>query len=603
MQTSPVTDPLSALQTYFGYPEFRPLQSEIITAILNKQDTFALLPTGAGKSLCYQLPSTILDGTTIVISPLIALMKDQVDSLKLLGINAALLNSTITQAQQSSTIQQLKTGEIKLLYVAPERLVQQSFLDLISAISINFFAIDEAHCISQWGHDFRPEYRQLTLLRSRFPTIPIIALTATATPRVKEDIISQLSFHTPAIYQGSFNRPNLSYYVEPKTHGPSQLTEILQKHLQQSGIIYCQSRKIVEDTTSLLQSHGISALSYHAGLEDRVRHANQEKFITDECNVIVATIAFGMGINKPDVRFVVHYNLPKTLEHYYQETGRAGRDGLPSSCYLLFSYADKILYERFIREMGDPREQLISRQQLEVMINYAQSSLCRRVQLLKYFDEHTPVTCQACDNCLIPKDVQDATIPAQQILSCIYRTGQRFAATHIVDILKGSKNKKILQFGHDQLSTYNLMPNEDAKQIKMMIYDLVQQGILSQSNDQFTTLKLTSKAKAVLKNEQKVLLHKIPISVPRREIAAEPASNYNIELFDKLRDLRKQLARERALPPYMIFSDRSLQDMATRLPQTIGEFCQVYGVGDAKAETYGQVFTNEISLFCEKHNL
>lgn len=603
---SVLSTPLNALQTYFGYPAFRPLQEDIINSVLNQKDTFALLPTGAGKSICYQLPSVMLDGTTIVISPLIALMKDQVDTLTQLGISAAFLNSTITSTQQQNIIASLKAGKIRLLYLAPERLVQESFQELLASLNINFFAIDESHCISQWGHDFRPEYRQLKLLRQRFPNTPIIALTATATPRVKDDIINELSLRSPNIYQGSFNRPNLSYFVEQRVNGSAKLLDIIEKYPQQSGIIYCQSRKLVEEITATLQSLHIQALPYHAGLDDQARHGNQEKFITDECNIIVATIAFGMGINKPDVRFIVHYNLPKTIEHYYQETGRAGRDGLPSNCYLLFSYADKILYERFMQDMSNESERQIAKQQLNLMINYAQSAQCRRIQLLRYFNEQTNVECNACDNCLSPKELTDATVPVQQILSCIYRTGQRFAASHIVDILKGSKNKKVLQYQHDQLSTYNLMPNEDPKQIKMTMYDLVQQGILHQSDDQFATLKLTDKAIAILKGQEKVFLHK-PESKDNKHIKAttrsEAPSTYDLDLFDKLRELRKHIARENGVPPYIIFSDRSLQDMASRFPQTIHQFSQVYGVGDAKTESYGQTFINEISTYCEKQGI
>lgn len=595
--------PIEALQQYFGYPAFRPLQEDIVSSILNKRDTFALLPTGAGKSLCYQLPSILMGGVTVVVSPLIALMKDQVDSLREYGIKADYLNSSLSSDEQRAVYERLRKGSITLLYVAPERLLQESFLEAISGVILNFFAIDEAHCISQWGHDFRPEYRQLSSLRARFKEVPVIALTATATVRVREDIVSQLGLKKPATFQGSFNRPNLSYHVFFKESGVGQLLSLVEKHPKQAGIVYCQSRKIVEDVAGLLKAQGHDALPYHAGLDDKVRQRNQEKFIRDECDIMVATIAFGMGINKPDVRYVTHYNLPKTIEHYYQETGRAGRDGLPSFCYLLFSYADKFLYERFMREMVDESERMIASQQLQKMISFAQSSACRRAQLLSYFDEHIGdgFVCEGCDNCVSPKETYDATVDAQKILSCVFRTGQKFAATHIVDVLKGSRNKKVLQFGHDQLSTYGLMKETDGKRIKGMVYELVAHGFLSQSDDQFATIKLSAEANGVLKGAQKVFLTKISDSHSKRIVSISQNADYDIELYDQLRALRKDISQEHGIPPYMVFSDKSLQDMAARIPLNIDHFMKIFGVGEKKAETYGLPFLGVIADYADRH--
>jgi ATP-dependent DNA helicase RecQ len=599
--------PTSALNKYFGYSQFRPLQEQIITDIINHKDTFVLMPTGGGKSICYQLPSLLGDGTTIVVSPLISLMKDQVDGLTQNGIAAAYLNSSQALSEQQGITAKLKNNHLKLLYVAPERLVQRNFLQLLQSITVNFFAIDEAHCISQWGHDFRPEYRQLDLIRREFPNKPIVALTATATPRVKTDIIERLQLQNAAVYQASFNRPNITYKILPKQNAFSQTLSYIQNHKDEAGIIYCQSRKTVDRVTARLREQGIKALSYHAGLDDGERKQNQEEFILENVNVIVATVAFGMGIDKPNVRYVIHYDLPRSLEHYYQETGRAGRDGLPSECILLYSYADKFFYERFIEDKQTEEERLIAKSQLNRMLDFAQSAICRRALLLQYFAESfTQTNCASCDNCLNPKETFDATVITQKILSCIYRTQQRFGINHIVNILVGSQAKNILQYGHDKLSTYNIIHDYTPSQIKTIIYELLQQGLLKQSDDIYGILSLSPQSTAVLKGNTKVILTK-PIEIKFTAKTKTPKTleqkNADHDLFARLRALRKRLADESHLPPYVIFSDKTLLELAAYFPQTESQFAEIYGVGQEKRRKYAQVFLKEIVSYCQPRNV
>lgn len=583
-----------ALETYFGYSSFRPLQETIINDVVTKKDTFVLMPTGGGKSLCYQIPSLVMEGTTIVVSPLISLMKDQVDALTQNGINAAFLNSTLTAAEQKQIITRVKKGEITLLYVAPERLTQPSFFSLLTQIPLSFFAIDEAHCISQWGHDFRPEYRQLSKLKQQFPHLPIIALTATATKTVAEDIISQLHLHDATTYQASFNRPNLSYKVAEKKKGYGQILEIIKQHPDESGIIYCQTRDKVDDITTVLTKEGINVLPYHAGLSDGDRQKNQERFISDDCDVIVATVAFGMGINKPNVRYIIHYGLPKNLEQYYQETGRAGRDGLPSECALLFSFADKITIEHFIKQANES-EQQAAREHLKRVIDYATSFSCRRKVLLSYFGEtYEQENCASCDVCTTQKETFDATIITQKILSCIYKTGQVYGAHHISQVLMGMKTLKAVEKGHDTLSTFGLLSDHSLPEIKDFIRELLYRGYIEESTDGYNSLKLTPHSTPVLKGKEEVYLTKLEKKEAKKKKKVLSESTDPI-LFQKLRELRKKLADEAHVPPYIIFSDVTLQDMAGVKPKNKEELAEIKGVGQMKLEKYGNIFLQEIT--------
>src|SRR2546421_7748453 len=452
-------DSRSALKKYFGYDAFRPLQQESIDDALANRDVFALLPTGGGKSLCFQLPALLHDGVTIVVSPLIALMKDQVDGLRTSGIAATFLNSTLAGTEARERLRGLDRNQFRLLYVAPERLMIEAFLERALNWNIAQIAIDEAHCISEWGHDFRPEYRELKKLQQHLPDAPVMALTATATERVRADIVKQLQLHDPRCYVASFNRPNLTYRVIPKSYPYEQVLAFIRQRPNESGIVYCASRKTTDSLAKKLSADGIKAKPYHAGLESKERATHQEQFLRDDARVITATIAFGMGINKPNVRFVVHYDLPKNIESYYQETGRAGRDGLPSECVLLFSASDVVKQRRFIEEKSE-REQRIAQEQLRNTIHYAETRDCRRATLLKYFGEEFPAPCNGCDNCLEPRETFDGTVPAQKFLSCIQRVRQKsgfsFGLNHIVDVLNGADTEPIRQRGHDQLSTYGI---------------------------------------------------------------------------------------------------------------------------------------------------
>lgn len=585
-----------ALEKYFGYSSFRPLQEEIISDILTKKDVFVLMPTGGGKSLCYQLPSLMQKGTTVVISPLISLMKDQVDALIQNGVRAEFLNSSLSTREQQEVIERLTRSEITLLYIAPERLAQNDFLMLLKKIGVSLFAIDEAHCISQWGHDFRPEYRKLRILKKLFPQIPIIALTATATVKVTEDIIENLSLFEPKVYQASFNRPNLSYYSQKRQQGHLQVITYIRNHTDESGIIYCQTRKKVDELTGILQREGINVLPYHAGLTDEERKNHQEQFIRDDVNIIVATVAFGMGINKPNVRYVIHFGLSKNLEQYYQETGRAGRDGLPSECLLLYSFADKITIEYFIRQIIDTQEQKVARLHLQQVINFVTSNTCRRKLLLSYFGETYPnMTCGNCDNCINPKAAFDGTVIAQKIFSCIYRTGQRFGAHHISNVLLGLETIQIKERNHQTLSTFNILTDHSMSEIKDFIHELLQRGYLRESEDGYPTLQLTPLATPVLKGLKTVFLT-VPTKQPPKKKKLLPKT-VNEELFQKLRVLRKTLADKANVPPYVVFSDVSLFEMASHFPKTPEEFLLIKGVGQHKLTLYGEAFMQEIAAY------
>ncbi|MFZ5515476.1 MAG: DNA helicase RecQ [Candidatus Zhuqueibacterota bacterium] len=587
---------LTTLKKYFGFTAFRPLQEEIIKTILAKQDVFVLMPTGGGKSLCYQLPSILNDGLTIVVSPLIALMKDQVDSLRDYGITAAFINSSQSYEQISDIKKELVSNKIKLLYVAPERLAIPEFLEFLSALKLCLFTIDEAHCISEWGHDFRPDYRKLVLLKRKFPAVPMAAFTATATPIVQQDIVQHLELKNPQLFKASFNRPNLFYTVLNKGETYQQLTDYLHSHAGDSGIIYCQSRNTVDSLTAALQQDGYKAVAYHAGMEPAERTRNQDQFIKDNVDIVVATIAFGMGIDKPNVRFVIHYDLPKNLERYYQETGRAGRDGLKSDCILFYSYGDRAKIEYFLKQMEDDHEREIAYQKLIRMVGFCESNVCRRKIMLDYFGEaHTFERCDMCDNCLKDTETFDGTIIAQKLLSCVYRLNQRFGLTYVVDVLKGSKSERIFQNGHQKLSTYGIGPEHTKKQWEAYGRQLIQQGHLTIEGGEYPVLKLTEKSRAVLFNQEKVLLSAVKISEAISVREKEPLFDGN--LFEALRQLRKRIADERNVPPFVIFHDTTLKEMAVRQPKTWSELSSIVGMGQSKLKRYGPRFLKEILAY------
>jgi ATP-dependent DNA helicase RecQ len=593
-----------ALKHHFGYDSFRPGQQQIIEAALDNRDLLVVMPTGGGKSLCFQLPALLKSGVTIVISPLIALMQDQVEALQDNGIGATFLNSSVDAATVRQREQQIFSGEIKLLYLAPERLLTERFLPVLDAIhtriGIASFAIDEAHCVSEWGHDFRPDYRQLRSLRKRYPTIPVTALTATATERVRHDIIDQLELRDPFVHVASFNRQNLYYEILSKQR--YAYTDLLQ-HIRQagggSGIIYCLSRRKVDELAYRLQQDGVSALPYHAGLSDRQRTEHQTRFIRDDVQVMVATIAFGMGINKPDVRFVIHYDLPRSLESYYQEAGRAGRDGEPARCILFFSYGDLGTINYLIDQKSDPNEQRIARQQLRQMVDYTEGTECRRTIQLRYFGEHFPGQCGNCDNCLHPQPLEDWTIEAQKFLSCVARCRERFGMNHIIEVLRGSKNQKVLQYKHDQLSTYNIGRDRSVDEWKTLGRSLLHQGLMAETTDGYPVLKLNAQSWEVMRRQRTVM-----VAVPQKSSQSEPELRPQLRadaeaLFQRLRSLRKALADEQSVPPYVVFADSSLRLMAQLRPQTPEQFAQISGVGRRKLERYGDRFMAEIRAYCQ----
>ncbi len=597
---------LSALKQHFGYDSFRPLQEDIIRDTLAGRDTFALLPTGGGKSLCFQLPALLRDGLTVVVSPLIALMKDQVDALCASGIPATFLNSTLDSTEARDRFRGLYRGEFKLLYAAPERLLLPQFLETLAKWNVAQIAIDEAHCVSEWGHDFRPEYRQLSKLREIFPEAPFLALTATATERVQNDIVQHLALRDPRRFVASFNRPNLSYKVVPKSRPLDQILEFLKTRPRESGIIYCASRKATEKVAEKLSQHGIDSRPYHAGLTPKQRADHQDLFLRDRVRIICATIAFGMGINKPNVRFVLHHDLPKNVEGYYQETGRAGRDGLPSECILLFSAADVVKQTSFIEEKSDPDEQRLARTQLQQMVHFAECSSCRRCELLRYFGETYPDdNCGGCDNCLSPRQTFDGTQAAQKLLSCAYRIRQKngfnFGLNHLVEVLVGAQSDPIRRWGHDQLSVYGVGSELKRPAWQAIGRELVRLGFLRQSTEKFTTVELTPEGLAALKDRRQIILTK-PADIAEKKTRARRGEIACDEvLFDKLRELRRSIADERNVPAYIIFSDVPLREMARRYPTTLVDFGQLPGVGAQKLRDFAQPFLQEIRAHLDDH--
>jgi ATP-dependent DNA helicase RecQ len=588
---------LPVLKQHFGFDSFLPLQEEIIRDSLAGQDVFALLPTGGGKSLCFQLPALMREGLTVVVSPLIALMKDQVDALKAAGIEATFLNSSLDMREMDARGRELNVGRYRLLYVAPERAVTPPFIAAMRRWNIGLIAVDEAHCVSEWGHDFRPEYRQLAGLRKEFPAVPFMALTATATERVRGDIVQYLNLSEPACHVGSFNRPNLTYRIVPRQDPYAPVLEFVRARPNESGIVYCNSRKGTEALAERLKSDGVSARPYHAGLTPQERTRNQEAFVRDDVPVICATIAFGMGINKPNVRFVLHRDLPKSIESYYQETGRAGRDGLPADCLLLFSNSDALKYLRFFEEITDAREREVSRKQLDEMVWYAESPGCRRRELLTYFGEAFEVeNCGACDNCQSPRKTFDGTDLAKKFLGAVaaIKRVSRFGvgAGYVADVLIGSKNARLLRWKHDELPEYASGKERNAKQWNAFARDLVRHGCLRRDTDRFNVLEITEKGEAVLDGRARAILTESlePAATPRR--AAIPCDE---TLFERLRVLRKRLADERDVAAFVIFSDVALRQMAREYPSSDGEFSRISGVGSAKLRDFGPLFMAEIA--------
>ena len=595
--------PLEILRDIFGYPAFRGEQRAIIDATLKGRDSLVLMPTGGGKSLCFQIPALIREGLGLVVSPLIALMEDQVQALRELGLDAAYLNSTLTPAEQRAVIGRLETGELDLLYVAPERLMQPQTQELLGAVRLALIAIDEAHCVSQWGHDFRPEYLALGELAAAFPDVPRMALTATATPATRKEIVERLALNEPSVFVAAFDRPNIRYTVQTKTDPRRQLAKFLASHRGHAGIVYCLTRKRTEQTAEWLQKEGFDALPYHAGLSGDVRTEHQRRFVTDDGVVIVATIAFGMGIDKPDVRFVAHLDLPKSIESYYQETGRAGRDGEPAEAWMVYGLAD-VVQLRQIAEASEASEdhKWHERHKLEALLGWCEATGCRRRPLLAYFGDALDSDCGNCDNCLAPPATWDGTEAAQKLLSAVYRTGQRFGAAHVVDVLLGNATEKVARNGHDRLSVFDIGGERTQQSWRSVIRQLVVQGFLRVDQERYGALVLTEQSRPLLRGEIEVRLREDPKEPAIRKkakasTAAEALSDEDRAVFESLRELRRRIAAEQGVPPYVIFHDATLVQMALEKPASSEALLELSGIGLTKLEKYGDAFLAQLSCF------
>jgi ATP-dependent DNA helicase RecQ len=597
-------DPEQVLHEVFGYETFRPLQGDIIREVSEGRDALVLMPTGGGKSLCYQVPALVRSGTAIVISPLIALMQDQVAALKQLGVRAAFLNSTMDFEQARATEYALMTGELDLLYCAPERLIQSRTIELLHTASIALFAIDEAHCVSQWGHDFRSDYLQLSMLAGTFPGIPRIALTATADERTRKEIAERLSLTTAKHFVSGFDRPNIQYRIAPKTNANKQLLDFIKaEHEGDCGIVYCLSRNKVDATAKTLAQKGYTALPYHAGLAAEQRAHHQERFLREDGVIIVATIAFGMGIDKPDVRFVAHLDLPKSLEAYYQETGRAGRDGKPSTAWMVYGLQDVIKLRQMLEgSQGNDQFKRVERQKLDAMLGLCEVTSCRRQVLLRYFGDELDEPCGNCDTCLNPPETWDGTVAVQKALSCVFRTGQRFGVTYLIDVLRGSENERILQSGHHQVSTYGIGTELGVNEWKSVFRQLVANGYLRADPDGYGALQLTEQCRPLLKGKHKIELRKDPVvkKTSRGASGGRASSPIKDQITDQvgweaLRACRKALADKQGVPPYVIFHDSTLFGMLEHKPRTLEELAEVSGVGAAKLEKYGELFLETIA--------
>ncbi len=623
LHTTATSDPFRILSEVFGFDRFRPNQEEIVQAILAGEDAFVVMPTGGGKSLCYQLPAHLVDGTCMVISPLISLMKDQVDAAVANGLKASLLNSSLTAAMKRAVEQQLLDGELDLIYVSPERFAMPAFMSALKRVNLSFVAIDEAHCVSEWGHDFRPDYLNLASLTREFPGVPVSAFTATATHRVQDDIVRKLGLRSPHVVRASFNRPNLFYKVVPKHNPSDQILRYVRSRRGEAGIIYRTTRKNVAQTADMLVRNDIKAVPYHAGLDDATRVRNQDAFNKDDVDVVVATIAFGMGIDKSNVRYVLHADLPKNIEGYYQETGRAGRDGEPAHCLLLFGYGDIPKIRFFTNQVEDETERAHQVKCLNDMVHYATVHACRRKQLLGYFGEtwpplprrtgiparpgrsaagallHTSPTFPCCDICEGEVESVDATRDAQIVMSAIARTGQRFGIGHVIAVVSGDQSDRMLQLGHDQIKTYGAGKNKAKQHWRLIIDNLLAKGLILQTADEYPVLHLQPESREVLFNGRAVTVLKTrkPTGAARRRKASASGGPYNEELFEQLRDLRKQLATKQGVPPYVVFSDKTLHEMARHFPATDAELLCITGIGASKLDRYGEAFLMAVAEF------
>ena len=602
-QSDPVIKPEKVLEDVFGYKSFRDGQREVIDAVAAGQDCIVIMPTGGGKSLCYQIPALVREGLTLVISPLISLMKDQVDQLKANGVAAECINSTLPREELINVYNRMQSGDLKLVYASPERVLMRDFIERLGALSLSMIAVDEAHCISQWGHDFRPEYALLGQLKQQFPHVPFMALTATADEATRNDITHRLQLQEPHIYLGSFDRPNIRYTLIEKHKPISQIIRFVAGQKNQCGIIYCGSRKKVEMVTEKLCNNHVRAASYHAGLDTDERAYVQEAFQRDDIQIVVATVAFGMGINKPNVRFVVHFDIPRNIESYYQETGRAGRDGLPAEAMMLYDPADMSWLRRMLDEKDEGSQKQVESHKLNAMSAFAEAQTCRRQVLLNYFGEYSDKPCGNCDICLDPPKHFDATEQARKAISCAYRVNQNFGISYVVEVLRGMQNIRIRENGHDKLSTYGIGRENSHDYWVSIFRQLIHKGMLSQNITRNSTLQLTEEARPLLRGDMN-----LELAVPRLNTAARTAKsekltskNYDKKLFAKLRKLRKSIADEDGLPPYVVFSDATLIDMAEILPTSYGEMLAVNGVGQRKLEKYADPFLDLIQEHVSYH--